>query len=242
MLLFKFFQQFLLPSVFVFILIVLGIIFLLKFKKRKAGRILVLTGIILYYLFSITPITDLILYPLENQYNPIDIRQVDAIDKIILLTGSKMERSSEILRIYFSKNAEVRGKMEIIITGTNALDVQNNNEAVKTKDYLTERGIPAENIIFEDKSRNTFESAENIKSLVGEQSFLLVTSAYHMPRAMLVFRKINTSPIAAPADFKIEGNYNLFDFFPNPQNLQNVDLAFHEYFGFLYYKIRLAFD
>ena len=238
MILFKIFQQFLLPSIFIWLLLFVGAIFIFRSRKRKIGKVLLLLGIILYYLFSITPIIDLTLYPLENQYKPVDIEQLGPENKIVLLTGEKVARGSEALRLYFAVKAK-GGRAEIIISGVSALNPSEDEENKETREFLLARGVDKEDIIQEDKSRNTFESAQNIKALVGETSFYLVTSAYHMPRSMEAFQRQGTKPIAAPIDISKKGNYNLFSFFPSPGNLVKANLAFHEYFGILYYKIKL---
>ncbi len=242
MILFKIFQLFLLPSVFIPILIILGLIFLLKFKKtkiEKIGKASAIIGIILYCIFSITPTTDLILKPLENQYQPLRIDELDRADKIVLLLGnqeSDILRSSEVLRIYNLQFKTYNIQPKIIISGTSVLNPKE-SPAKELKVYLSERGILPENIILEDKSRDTFESAKNIKEMMGADSFFLVTSAYHMTRSIEVFQKIGANPIPAPADFKIKKHYTLLDFFPDSNNLEKSDLAFHEYSGILFYRL-----
>lgn len=239
MIIFKISQQFLQPSVFILVLILAGLIFLLKFKKRKVGKVLIITGIVLYYFFSITPMTDLILKPLENQYQPLKAEELDKADKIVLLLGNKEStilRADEVFRLYNLNLKNKSGDVKIIVSGTSWLDPEK-NPAKGTKEYLSERGILPEDIILEDKSRNTFESAKNIKEMVDTEPFFLVTSAYHMPRAMEIFQKIGTNPIPVPTDFKIEKDYNLFSFFPSAKNLEKSDLAFHEYFGILFYRL-----
>jgi len=240
MLIFKIFQEFLLPSVFVLVLILAGAILIFRSRKRKFGKILIILGLLLYYLFSITPIADLILAPLENQYSQIGTNRLDQADKIVLLLGdreSDVLRASEVLRIYHYKNFQFPiSNFQIIISGTDPLNPKS-NEAEEVKEYLIERGTPSEIIISEDKSRTTKESAKNLKELVGREPFFLVTSAYHLPRSMESFQKMGMNPIAAPADFKIKESYDILDFFPNAQNLRNSDLAFHEYFGILFYRL-----
>ena len=91
--------------------------------------------------------------------------------------------------------------------------------------------------ILEAQSRTTFESAKNIKQILGDEPFFLVTSSYHLPRSMEVFQKMGTKPIAAPTDFRKEESYDILDFFPSARNLEKSDLALHEYFGILFYRI-----
>jgi len=233
MLFLKILEMFLLPSVFVLVLILIGIILIFRKKRGKLGKILIILGILLYYLFSITPVADLIISPLEKQYQPVQKEELNKADKIVLLLGGKESdvlRASEVLRLYNLQSA-------IIISGRDPLSPKI-EEAKEVKDFLVERGIPSENIILEDKSRTTKESAENLKNLVVEEPFFLVTSAYHMPRSMESFQKMGANPIAAPADFKIKESYDILDFFPNAENLRNSDIALHEYFGILWYRLK----
>jgi len=233
MLFLKILEMFLLPSVFVLVLILIGIILIFRKKRGKLGKILIILGILLYYLFSITPVADLIISPLEKQYQPVQKEELNKADKIVLLLGGKESdvlRASEVLRLYNLQSA-------IIISGRDPLSPKI-EEAKEVKDFLVERGIPSENIILEDKSRTTKESAENLKNLVVEEPFFLVTSAYHMPRSMESFQKMGANPIAAPADFKIKESYDILDFFPDAQNLRNSDIALHEYFGILWYRLK----
>jgi uncharacterized SAM-binding protein YcdF (DUF218 family) len=235
MILFKILQEFLVPSVFVLVLILIGIILIFRKKRGKLGRIFLILGILLYYLFSITPVADLVLAPLENQYQPVQKEELNKADKIVLLLGGKESdflRASEVLKILKIKYQ----KSKIIISGTDPLNPQR-EEAKEVKEFLAERGIPAENIILEEKSRTTKESAQNLKELLAKEPFFLVTSAYHMPRAMETFEKAGLNSVPAPIDFKAEKSYDILDFFPDAQNLRNCDLAFHEYFGIVFYKI-----
>lgn len=240
MLFFKIFQKILIPSVFAPGLLFFGIIFCFKFKKQKTGKILIILGLIFYYLFSIALVADLILSPLENQYKAISEKDIVRAEKAVFLSGggeADILRLSEILRIWQLKLKEQK-ELQIIISVGNPLKPGDEEGAKEIKEYLAERGIKKENIILETKARNTAESAIYIKEIVGKEPFFLVTSAYHMQRSIKIFQKIGTVPIPAPADFKIKKDYNIFSLFPDPINLEKSDLAFHEYFGIFYYSIR----
>ncbi len=244
MIIFKILQWFLVPSGFIFIFLVVGLILIFRKKRKlkKIGKIFLAVGVALFYFFSITPVADLILSPLENRYQPIEIEDLDKANTVVLLLGGKESdvlRASEVLRIFnfqFSIfNQFSNSNFQIIVSGTDPLGTEK-EEAKNLKTYLIERGIPSENIILEDQSRNTKESAENIKKMIGKEPFFLVTSAYHMPRSMEVFERIDAKPIAAPCDFKKENVYSVLDFFPDAKNIRNADLAFHEYFGIIFYR------
>lgn len=225
-------SQIILPSVFIPIIILIGIVLVFS-KGYKIGRIVLIVGLVAYYGFSITPTADLLLKPLEQEYSTVsDIRKAD---KIALLLGgreSDVLRSSEVLRIaHLTDHAT-----QIIISGT---DPQNPNsgEALAVRNFFINRGIPEENIIIEGSSKNTKQNVKNIYDIVGEEPFFLVTSAYHMKRAMLEFEKLEANPIPAPIDFKSIGEYGILSYIPNAKNLRNSDLAMHEYFGIIFYNI-----
>jgi len=234
------------PSVFILVFFILGIIFVFQIRRRRLGKILLIIGIAIYYIFSITPTADLILLPLENQYASLE--KIDSVDTIVLLTGgmkkgdlpltsilaeSTVFRTIETIQIYFKAEKGVK----IIISGSN-------KEAISIMKFLESFNIPKEDIILEGESRNTYDSAKAIKKIVGEEPFFLVTSAYHMPRSVYIFKKLGTNPIPVPCDYRVDfwgkgtiptGLPLLLDFIPQAENLKKVDLAFHEYFGFLYY-------
>ncbi len=246
------------PSVFILVFFILGIIFVFQIRRRGLGKILLIIGITIYYIFSITPIADLILLPLENQYASLEkIDSVDrahnelyaSVDTIVLLTGgmkrgdlpltsilaeSALFRTIETIRVYFKTDKQVK----IIISGTN-------EETVSIAEFLESFNIPKEDIILEGESRNTYDSAKAVKKIVDEEPFFLVTSAYHMPRSVYIFKKLGTNPIPIPCDYRVDfwikGTIStrqpfLLDFFPRAENLKKVNLAFHEYFGLLYYR------
>jgi len=239
MIFFKILQQFLSPNIFVFVLILLGLI--LIFKRKKAGRILLIIALVIYYFFSITPAVDLILKPLEGKYQPLNKKDFYQAEKIVLLLGegeTDVLRASEVLRFYSQQSMLNNQQLKIIISGASALNPKE-NPGLEVKKYLSERGIPEQKMILEDKSRNAFESARNLKEIIGqEESFFLVTSAYHVTRSMEIFQKMGMNPIPTPTDFKIQGKYNILDYFPDGRNLRNSDLALHEYFGILFYRLR----
>ncbi len=230
----KIIQSLILPSVFAPLLILLGFALLFRKNKIKVAKILIALGLVVYYVFSITPVVDFLFSPLESEYQSIKTNEVRTADKIVLLLGgreSDVLRASEVLRI--THLADHQSKL--IISGTDPLNPRS-EEALAVRSFFTARGVPEENIIIEGRSRNTWENVRNIKDIVGEKPFFLVTSAYHMKRAMKEFNKIGANPIPAPMDFKRRGHYTLFSYIPSGFNLRNADLAVHEYFGIIFYK------
>ncbi len=203
-------------------------------KNFKTGRMMIIIGLGLYYLFSITPVVDMLLTPLEKEYRTVMIEEIQEADKIVLLLGgreSDVLRASEVLRI--AHLTDQRAK--VIISGTDPTNPRS-EEAMAVRGFFTARGIPAENITIEGTSRNTWENVRNIGEMLEDEPFFLVTSAYHMKRSMREFERVGANPIPAPIDFRIRGEYGIFSYFPNARHLRNADLAIHEYFGILFYN------
>ncbi len=228
MIIIKLLQVLLYPSIFFLLFILLGLLF----KKKY----LIVIGVLLYYVFSITFISDIILKPLEKDYTTLTQEQMQEADIIVLFLGgreSNVLRASEVLRIsHLTNNTKT-----IIISGTDPLNPKS-EEAQGVRNFFISRGIPAENIVIEGQSKNTWDNIVNVKEIVGQEPFFLVTSAYHLKRSKEELKRLEANVIAAPTDFKRKGfGYNIFDFLPSSINLRNSDLAIKEYFGILYYKL-----
>ncbi len=107
-------------------------------------------------------------------------------------------------------------------------------------EFAARMGIDAQRLRIERHSRDTGDQAIVLAPALGEASFLLVTSAYHMPRAMALFRAAGARPIAAPTDFLSSADYRfaLKDLIPNDAALAGTEAAVHEYVGRLWSHVR----
>ena len=95
-------------------------------------------------------------------------------------------------------------------------------------------------LILEEKARDTRENAKLLRPLLQDKSFLLVTSGYHMPRAMGLFRGQGLHPIAASAEIKRwpRNNFKRDQLVPRAIHLSNMSKAQHEYIGLLWASLR----
>ena len=110
-------------------------------------------------------------------------------------------------------------------------------EADAAADVLVALGVPRERIVVERASRNTFENAVNAAALVApgsNRAYALVTSAFHMPRAVGCFRKAGFDVRPDPVDYRWQSLGWGFDV---AGGLDALDLATHEYFGLLSYRL-----
>ncbi len=96
-----------------------------------------------------------------------------------------------------------------------------------------ELGALPDNLVIEDDSLDTEDQARLIKELVGQERFLLVTSAVHMPRSMALFQKQGLHPVPCPVGHLVKQPqaWSPDQFFPNSGGLRKVEAAAHEYLG-----------
>lgn len=228
-------KEILLPSFFCFFIILVGLLKII-FKKKRKGLVWIIVGLSLYYFFSITPGADLLIRPLESGLEPLKAEEIEKkANTIVVLSGGRKSdiiRSSEVLRIFNLRNN--KDDLKLIISGTVELDPDNRTS--KVENYFISRGVPAKSIIVEDSSQNTRENSKEVIKKIKDTPFFLVTSSYHMKRALSEFERLGGSPIPAPIDFRFKGVYKPKDFIPSSDNLKKSDLAVYEYLGSLYYR------
>jgi len=212
------------------ILAVIGLVFLYKNSYKKA-KIFLTISFMWITIISYVPFSNMLIKPLETTYKKLELKNVPKDTKYILLLGGDMEnRAWEALRIYnYLPNAK------IITSGYEGRG--NIPEAIKTAKILEEIGIPKYHIIIHDKPKDTKEEAIKTKNILGKQSFILVTSSYHMPRAFALFKKEGLNPIPAPTDLKIKDRDKVISI-PNGNYLKRTEQAWHEYIGLLWSKLR----
>jgi len=210
------------------IIAIVALLFLYFDKVKQAKRYLTLS-IVWMLLMSWAPLSNLFLKPLESVYPKLETIPKN-IKYILLLGGDKEKRAWEALRLY-NKIPNVK----IITSGYSLHD--NLTEANKTAQLLIDSGIPSNKILMQKKAKTTFEEALWMKKCVGKKPFILVTSAYHMPRAYAIFKKAGLNPTPAPTDFNHPNEYGLFSILQSV-HLQNTEHAWHEYLGLLVYKLQ----
>jgi uncharacterized SAM-binding protein YcdF (DUF218 family) len=107
---------------------------------------------------------------------------------------------------------------------------------------MSQMGIAPERVTIEDKSRNTDENARFTGAIVHpepSQRWIIVTSAFHMPRSMGIFEKAGFHPIAYPVAFRTRGRWadDLRLTFEPVRNLRIFEIALHEWIGLAAYWV-----
>jgi uncharacterized SAM-binding protein YcdF (DUF218 family) len=130
----------------------------------------------------------------------------------------------------------------IVISGGDAtLLPGSSSEASVAKRLFTRLGIDPGRILIEERSRTTSENARFTRALIdprpGER-WLLVTSAFHMPRAMACFKAVGLDLTPWPVDFRTRGPEDLLRFSTQPSDgWRRLDLAVKEWVGLVAYRL-----
>ena len=236
-------------SLFVILLTLCLLLFLLRQTKKATLLLGVLVFCTLF--LSIFSVGNWMLYPLESrfQHNPDLPEQVDGI---IVLGGSvlpdvsvewqQLETNQFHERLTsFIQLAQLYPGARLVFSGGNAsTDEEKPTEAQIAETYFLKSGISAERLLIENKARNTAENVNYSRQLARPQSnetWLMITTAYHMPRAMGVFCQQNWEVIPYPVDHQTLPTKLYQPGFSLIEHANHLILASHEWLGLLYYYI-----
>ena len=237
-----------LPLIFSPLMLVIGLIILgIIFNLRKFSLI----GVIVLILSSLPIISNKFIAYLEKDYQPIEIAEIENVDAIVVLSGMiRVIGDEENLKYEFTDS------VDRFFAG---LDLFNNNKSpililtrgkmpwslgIAEGEYLKELaikyGVSEENIILTDEVQNTDQEAKAIKEILTEDAkIILVTSAFHMPRAEKVFKAANINLIPYPVDFQnSKSKTTMMDFIPSAESLFDTSHFFREMIGRLYYNLK----
>lgn len=135
---------------------------------------------------------------------------------------------------------------KILITSGNASLTNNEvKEADLVKKFLHEICIPDSDVLIENQSRNTIENAQLSSALIKKKSpttkIVVVTSAWHIPRAKLIFSKVFGEGVDfLPTNYLGPAEYAVEDFIiPNPGNMETWSTLFKEWIGLIVDSIRI---
>lgn len=236
------------PLALTTLLLVLGLV-LTAFRRRRLGMTAIVISALLLVIACFTSAGLVALQPLEGRFaRPVPPPEVDAI--VVLGGGfdpyvSAARHISELADsgdrfVEAVRLAQLYPNAKIVVTGgIGELLGSGDTDAAISERFFPDMGIAKGRLVLEGNSRNTIENAELTKPLldgIGAKSVLLVTSAFHMPRAIGSFRKAGVTVIPWPADYKTTGNVSLGPAVDNPVgNAGALSLAVKEWTGLLGY-------
>jgi uncharacterized SAM-binding protein YcdF (DUF218 family) len=235
-------------------IVILGIVGLaLSFAgQARLGRSLCVATVVLLVIACFSPLGSLLLRPLEDRFPP-PPADLPAPAGIIVLGGAfdeamTLAREQPTLTALAARLttgvalARRYPNARLIFTGgTAGLSQSETPEAVGVRDLWLSLGVPEQRMTFESRSRNTWENAIDTRALIApkpDETWLLVTSAWHMPRAMGIFRRAGFKVIAYPVDYRTFGDAR--DFLLARNGLDQVMMlenAVHEWIGLIAYRL-----
>jgi uncharacterized SAM-binding protein YcdF (DUF218 family) len=218
--------------------------------RRRAGRVISVLALAALLLTGLSPLGNMLLTPLEQRFP--GMNYPERVDGIIVLGGSyDTEIRSYLSTIVLGEDTEPMTLIanlarrypgaKIIFSGGSEELIPGMGEAAIARQFFISFGIAAERITIEDQSRNTEENARFTSRLVkptSDERWLLVTSAYHVPRAIGAFRRFGFNVDAFPAGWRTHGWRDFY--WPADratENLRRVDIATHEWVGLTIYRL-----
>jgi len=230
---------------------------LLATRFARLGRILLVASVVLLAVCGFSPLGNWLLYPLEQRFPPWDAAR-GAPDGIIVLgasidadisaaRGIPVVRSAPDRIVAAAALAHRYPNARIVFSGGSANLLANDaREADYAGAIFESLGIAKSRLIMERRSRNTQENAEFSKALVAPKDgerWLLVTSAFHMPRSIGLFRKAGFAVEPYPVDWRVGGREDFFSFADiGVDGLSRMDVAVREWIGLVAYRLSGKID
>ena len=219
-------------------------------RWRRAAVIMLWSGLVVLGLLGLRAIPDALLRPLENRY---PVPMAEAMDRhvgIIVLGGALQHPDS------FAAHAQVplgesaermtvpvglmrkHPSLELVFSGGEGrLLTTGVTESELAKVFFEQQGLDMARVRLEDGSRNTRENAQQVAKMLGDrclQPWLLVTSAWHMPRSMAEFEALGCNVTPYPVDFRTGDATSLSEYALAP-SLLRWQTALHERLGLFVY-------
>jgi uncharacterized SAM-binding protein YcdF (DUF218 family) len=225
--------------------------FALMVLRRPIGKVISFVALAVFLIAGLSPLGNILLTPLEQRFPALNYPD-EPISGIIILGGSyDSQIRSYLSTVTFGENTEpmavVAGlarrypEAKVIFSGGSEALTLGPSEAAVARQLFVSFGIDPSRIVTEDQSRNTVENAQFTLRTIqpsSQSKWILVTSAFHMPRAMGTFRQAGFEVIAFPAGWRTHGWRDFF--WPEisvTENLRRVDIATREWVGLIMYKL-----
>lgn len=223
----------------------------IAFGSLKIGTFLVVLATIGLLLAGFSPLGPALLLPLEERFQRAE--PVGPVTGIIVLGGGIDQHVGEVRQIVELSDAGDRmteavalaqrfPKARVVFSGGSAEIVSDGyTEGAAARRFFRAMGLDDSRVTIEEVSRNTAENARFTAAMVDAkpgETWLLVTSAFHMPRAMGTFRAAGWSPMPWPTDYRTRGAMDLYRPILRPSHgLTLVDLAAKEWIGLVAYRM-----
>jgi uncharacterized SAM-binding protein YcdF (DUF218 family) len=239
------------PGNFLALMLAAGVLWLLV-SRRQRGLSLVAASALGFLAILLLPVGDWLILPLESRF-PVPATLPGRVDGIVVLggavdtmvsaargrvelnnAGTRMVEAAALARRYPSARVVLTGGDNNVV-GSSAL-----SEADVMKAFFVAEGVDPARIILESKSRTTFENAVFTYALVqpkAGETWILVTSAEHMPRSVGCFRRQGWTVLPYPVDFQTAGNGSFHWELSLAVHLALANMAMREWVGLVGYRL-----
>jgi len=230
------------PLLVAFIVQGAGLLLLLRGPWRRVGAWLTVAGAALAYLTSTSLVGNALLAPLERQYPVFESAQAAGVRDIVILgsayvpddrvpvTGALdadgLARIVEGVRL-----ARSRPDARLLVSG--GAPPGFTPGALGYAQMAAELGVDRSALIVMGHALNTAQEARDVATSLGHTPFILVTSAYHMPRAMQLMHRAGANPVPAPTGQILHPQQGIerLGLIPGSRGLRETEIALHEYLG-----------
>jgi uncharacterized SAM-binding protein YcdF (DUF218 family) len=238
----------------IFVLPLGVVILILVAAIRWRSRKLIASAIVILWAFSAPVVSDALTRSLEDRYAYHPNAEEPMADAIFALGGGvtgmrdggeRLEWGPTADRLIRAIDLFNAGRARILVLSAGALnDSGQITQGVRFREIALLRGVPSESIIVTRETINTAAEADALSELASRFNWkrvLLVTSAYHMPRAMLLFRDCPAEIVPVPVNFQsvpagMASDFQLGDYLPNAEALFHSERACREYLGIAFYS------
>jgi len=238
------------PSSWILWLLITALVLHLRGKSRWRNRS-VMASLLLIILLGILPTGRWLLWSLERPWH--QMTPPVTLNTLVVLGGAEQVALSEDFGMALANRyahrwtaaielARTHPKAMVIFSGGMHKRANSLTEADVFKQYWTNAGMDPARLLLERSARNSYSNAVGVAAMAGDgtgKGWGLVTSAFHLPRALAAFQSAGLRDIT-PMPTGFIARRNLWHNLPTLQlgyNMADSDLAFHEYAGLVYYRL-----
>ncbi|MBI9084225.1 MAG: YdcF family protein [Desulfobacterales bacterium] len=233
------------PGIFILAALVAAVLCWRR-KQRLSALFMVLAAVALW-LPALKPVAHLLHRGLVAEYTALSTEASGDVivllggginDKARDMTGMGVPTSEMMVRIVTAVRLQKRLGVPVIVSGGAVYD-QARSEAVVIRRFLMDLGVPDRLVFMEEKSRDTYDNAVFSRQIClahGFQRPILVTSDYHMKRAVMTFQRagLPVSPFPTPFPSDLRERYGWWTFLP--ESYEHTAACLKEYIGWVYYR------
>ena len=222
----------------------------LLLKKRWLAGV----GVGILAIGSMPIVGDSLLRTLENRFPKLEVEDCQPADAVVVLSGMLRKTRSKRGGLEWGESVDrfeqgvllMRAGKAPLLIFTGGRIPWSNRQVTEGEDLRTAavaRGVPAEAILVTEEVGSTADEARAVRAIAASRGLtriILVTTAWHMPRAEFLFRRAGVPVVPFPVDYNTRYGEpaTLLDFLPQAGGIGNTEIALRESYGLVYYHLR----